>query len=108
MQTFEIMVKPRNKRPVITNPKTYHVPAHYQEDLLFTIHPDYEEDYDLEKIKFNGAPFSQQRVNSKTICVHDDNHLHWKKGDTVYKYEVFVKPVEGGKSLKEDPIIVNQ
>jgi len=106
MQVFDIKVSTRGN--VRTTPKTYHVPAHHQEDFVYTIHPDSEDKYDLEKIKIQGAPFTQERINRKTIRVHDDNQMHWKKGDTEYKYEVFVKPVEGGKPLVEDPTIVNQ
>lgn len=106
MQVFNVKVSTRGN--VRTEPKTYHVPAHHQEDFVYTIHPDNEKKYDLEAIKIKGAAFTKQKINSKTILMHDDNSRYHEKGDTKYKYEVFVKPVEGGKLLKEDPTIVNQ
>ena len=106
MQVFNVKVSTRGN--VRTEPKTYHVPAHRQEDFIYTIDPRNEDKYDLEEIDIQGTPFTQDRINKKTIHVHDDNLMHYKHGDTNYKYTVFVKPVEGGESLVEDPTIVNQ
>ncbi len=106
MQIFRISVE--NKDEVKTRPPIYHVPGHRNEDFLYTMSPSNEDEYDLEQIKITGAAFTQTRVNRKTILMHDDNERYWEEGDTVYKYTVKVKPINGGRPLEEDPTIVNQ
>ncbi len=105
MQIFNIKVS--NKK-VETHPPTYHVPGHRTEDFIYTIHESSQDEYDLQQIDITGAAFTRTRVNRKTILMHDDNERYWEEGDTPYKYTVRVKPVNGGRPLEEDPIIVNQ
>jgi hypothetical protein len=107
MQVFKIKVN--KDGDVETKPGTLRVPAHHNEDFVYTIHPKNEDDYDLEAIEIiEDDAFTQKRVNRKTILMHDDNLTHWKEGDTEYKYTVKVKSVKGGDLLEEDPTIVNQ
>ncbi len=102
MQIFNIKVS--NKK-VETLPTKYHVPAHQCEDFIFTMDKSSQDAYDIADIGLKTTPFSQKRVNKKTIWVHDNNIKGNKKN---YKYKVKVKPIKRGPVLEEDPIIINQ
>lgn len=103
MQIFNISVSKKNI--VKTLPTKYHVPAHQSEDFIYTMDKSSQDAYDIADISLKTSPFSQTRVNKKTIWVHDNNIKGNKKK---YKYKVKVKPIKGGPVLTEDPTIINQ
>ena len=103
MHVFNINVS--NKDVVKTHPPKYHVPQFSTDDFIFTMDNKSQEAYDIADIGLKTGPFSQRRINKKTIWVHDDNIKGNKKD---YKYKVKVKPINGDPVLEEDPTIVNQ
>jgi len=106
MHIFNINVSTRGN--VKTDPRKYHVAAFSADDFLFTMNDRSQDDYSLHSIDIKGAPFSQKRINNKTIWVHDDNIKGNKNGSVDYKYTVKVKRLSDGAILTEDPVIVNE
>ena len=107
MRSFEIYV---NGKDVACDTPAMHVPPDTVENIAVYLRSGLEDKYTMENLLIRGNPekwLSQQRLNTSTIVLHDDNR-HKKPGSPKFSIKLTPKSDEIPKVNKLDPIVVNE